>query len=63
VHRDGDIKFDTVGTPLPGTEVKITEDGEIISKGPSVFQGYYKMMRQPRRRLRMDGFTQVIPVL
>jgi long-chain acyl-CoA synthetase len=42
VHRDGDIKFDTVGTPLPETEVKIREDGEIISKSPSVFIGYYK---------------------
>ncbi len=42
VHRDGDIKFDTVGTPLPETEVKITEDGEILSKSPSVFIGYYK---------------------
>jgi long-chain acyl-CoA synthetase len=42
VHRDGDIKFDSVGLPLPGTEVKITDDGEIISKSPSVFIGYYK---------------------
>ncbi len=42
VHRDGDVKFDTVGTPIPETEVKITEEGEIISKSPSVFLGYYK---------------------
>jgi long-chain acyl-CoA synthetase len=42
VHRDGDIKFDTVGTPIPETEVKITQEGEIISKSPSTFQGYYK---------------------
>jgi long-chain acyl-CoA synthetase len=42
VHRNGDIKFDTVGTALPETEVRITEDGEIISKSPSVFLGYYK---------------------
>jgi len=42
VHRDGDIKFDTVGTPIPETEVKITEEGEIITKSPSVFIGYYK---------------------
>src|SRR5271157_1316185 len=37
LHRDGDIKFDTVGRAIPGTEVKITPDGEIISKSPSVF--------------------------
>ncbi len=42
VHRDGDVKFDTVGTPIPETEVRITEEGEIISKSPSVFIGYYK---------------------
>lgn len=42
VHRDGDIKYDTVGTPIPETEIKITEEGEIITKSPSVFIGYYK---------------------
>ena len=42
VHRDGGVKFDTVGTPIPETEVKITEAGEIITKSPSVFLGYYK---------------------
>jgi long-chain acyl-CoA synthetase len=51
VHRDGDVKFDTVGTPIPETEVKITEDGEIVSKSPSVFQGYYKMAEETKRTL------------
>ncbi|PLX41204.1 MAG: long-chain fatty acid--CoA ligase, partial [Deltaproteobacteria bacterium] len=43
VHRDGDVKPDTVGLPLPGTECKISEEGEIMSKSPSVCAGYYKM--------------------
>jgi len=55
VHRDGDVKFDTVGTPIPETEVKITEDGEIISKSPSVFQGYYKMAEETEKTL-VDGW-------
>jgi len=40
VHRDGKVKFDTVGFPLPDTEIKISESGEILSRSPSVFKGY-----------------------
>jgi long-chain acyl-CoA synthetase len=42
VHRDGDIKIDSVGIPIPGTEVKISETGEILVKSSSVCVGYYK---------------------
>ena len=55
VHRDGDIKFDTVGHPIPGTEIKITEDGEIITKGSSVFLGYYKNPEATAKALQ-DGW-------
>ncbi|MBW1996710.1 MAG: AMP-binding protein [Deltaproteobacteria bacterium] len=51
VHRDGDVKFDTVGTPIPETEVRIREHGEIISRSPSVFQGYYKNEEATRTTL------------
>jgi long-chain acyl-CoA synthetase len=36
-------KFGTVGRPLPGLEARIAEDGELLVKGPNIFQGYYKM--------------------
>ena len=36
------FKFGTVGRPLPGVELKIAEDGELLIKGPNIFQGYYK---------------------
>jgi long-chain acyl-CoA synthetase len=55
LHRDGEIKFDTVGKPIPGTEIKITPEGEIISKSSSVFQGYYKMPEETAKALR-DGW-------
>jgi long-chain acyl-CoA synthetase len=37
-----DFKVGTIGRPFPGCEVKIAEDGEILVKGPNVFQGYHK---------------------
>ena len=55
LHRDGDIKFDTVGKPIPGTEIKVTPEGEIISKSPSVFLGYYRMPAETAKTLR-DGW-------
>ncbi len=43
MHRDGDVRPDTVGIPLPETECRISEKGEILSRSPSVTHGYYKM--------------------
>jgi long-chain acyl-CoA synthetase len=42
VNRSHDFRFGSVGKPLPGVEVKIGDDGEVLVKGPNIFQGYYK---------------------
>ena len=42
VQRDGDVKHDTVGLPLPGVEVKISADGEVLTRCDGVCHGYYQ---------------------
>ena len=42
VHREGDVKPGTVGKPLPGTEIKLTANREILIKSQSNFMGYYQ---------------------
>jgi long-chain acyl-CoA synthetase len=54
VHRDGDVRFASVGKPAPGIEVKIGEDGEILIAGPNVFQGYYKDQAATAKALYLD---------
>ena len=40
LHHDDDVRFHSVGVPIPGTEMRLSDSGEILLRSPSVFVGY-----------------------
>jgi long-chain acyl-CoA synthetase len=54
-NRPENYKFGTVGPPMPGCEVKIASDGEILVRSDMMFSGYYKAPGQTRDMFR-DGW-------
>jgi long-chain acyl-CoA synthetase len=58
INTVGAVRFGTVGKPLPGAEVAIAGDGEILIRGPHVFKGYYRDPVATEEALTDDGWLR-----
>jgi long-chain acyl-CoA synthetase len=56
VNRPDAFKLGTVGLPLPGSEVRIAEDGEVLLKGPNIMRGYHNLPDETDAAMLDDGW-------
>ena len=53
---NGEARLDSVGTPMPGVEIKVGEKGEILVKSPGLLKEYYKNPQATEESITHDGF-------
>jgi long-chain acyl-CoA synthetase len=56
VNRAGRIRFGTVGQPIPGVEIEIAADGEILARGPNIMKGYFGKDKETKEVIDDRGF-------
>jgi long-chain acyl-CoA synthetase len=58
IQRDGDVRLDSVGTPIKDVELKISDEGEVLYRSPGVFQGYFKNEAATRQVMLEGGWMR-----
>jgi long-chain acyl-CoA synthetase len=56
IQRDGEVRLDTVGTPLTDVEIRVDDSGEVLYRSPGVFLGYYKNP-EATQQTKEDGWV------
>jgi long-chain acyl-CoA synthetase len=56
VNLPGQIKLGTVGRPIPGVEIRIASDGEIITRGPNIMRGYFNKPEATAQVIDEEGW-------
>jgi long-chain acyl-CoA synthetase len=56
LNPPGSVRVGTVGPPIPNTEVKLAEDGEVMVRGPQVMVGYRNLPEKTAEALSEDGW-------
>ena len=56
MNRKNDFRFGTVGKPIEQVEVTLSDDGEVLVRGPMVMKGYYKNPEATREKITREGW-------